>query len=179
MRRRARRRNDGAGRRARARPTSSASPVPRPDGPRQLPDRRDPDGHRRSSAHAATGVVAAHACAGRVLRLGHVFLHPTPARRADGQLRPVLVPNLECAAFNHLVPVPVAELVERLGLVPVDLESHSGKPTGGGTSVSIRRGHRSRAPNGGGQGRDTTASVSGRHLGFRRVRRHERQPPLL
>jgi hypothetical protein len=63
---------------------------------------------RRSSAHAATGVGAAHACAGRVLRLGHVFLHPTPACRADGQLRPVLVPNLECAAFDHQAcPAPI------------------------------------------------------------------------
>ena len=61
--------------------------------------------------------------------LGRVFLHPTPARRADGQLRPVLVPNLECAAFDHLVPVPVAKLVERLRLVSIDLESHSGDST--------------------------------------------------
>ena len=61
--------------------------------------------------------------------LGRVFLHPTPARRADGQLRPVLVPNLECAAFDHLVPVPVAKLVERLRLVSIDLESHTGDST--------------------------------------------------
>ncbi len=36
-----------------------------------------------------------------------------------------------------------------------------------------------RAPNGGGQGRDTRASVSGREPSFRRVRRHERQRPSL
>jgi hypothetical protein len=60
---------------------------------------------------------------------GRAFLHPTPARRADGQLRPVLVPNLECAAFHNLVPVPVAKLVERLRLVSIDLKSHSGDST--------------------------------------------------
>ncbi len=60
---------------------------------------------------------------------GRIFLHPTPARRADRQLRPVLVPNLECAAFDHPVPVLVVKLVERLRPVSVDLESHSGDST--------------------------------------------------